>query len=312
MTKGIDYSYEVVAHELDRRLFMTESGKVVEGDFEVNDRVVIMNTPTRPMPIYRSCVDVGKIGETPDPDPSDAEIKEKAAGGPKEPRVFCNYLLILYETRFMECGDKQELEAFGCGGPYEWEAEKGDVNPKSGLVVEYTAPGNNPFCEFNDVVTCRDSAGRMAVLELVINCFTDPDPAYRIWYCTSVYMGAKPKRFCTDGFKSCAYYTLGGGYNEYDCEGNFLSNHSGNIFDLWGGACMVDCGYPNWCGHDPEDCASMMGTVVTAIHFFSLDEGCVWEVPYYPGHYDGEVEDVRTEAMKAAGCCPEELYPPTV
>jgi len=112
------YTYETVAHEIDQNLFMTSSGKIVEGNFEIGDCLVVMHSDTRPMPVYKTRVEPAIDEEPP--------VRISDIGGKGKIIETCSTPVVIeYDTTTMGCGESQDLTAVGCGGPYVWELTAG-------------------------------------------------------------------------------------------------------------------------------------------------------------------------------------------
>jgi len=362
------YTYETVAHEIDRNLFMTDSGKIVEGNLEVGDRVVVMHVENRPMPVYRTRVE--PVVEEPPTGIVDLGGKGKLVEVCKTP------VEIEYITDEMQCGETQELTAVGCLGPYVWELVQGGgpgggeleeteepregmkhttagVDPSSsddyddgyrpwsrwhntvtdkyfvcvdaavgeavwieykpppdgglGDSIKYTAPDTNPNCEHNAKIRVKDyyknfpdppGYPTQADLDITVQCYTGTTAAYRVWECHTYV--PYDCRYQTP--PRCIRFICG--YSEYRCDGQEIQYVAVNSWEVNRDQKPPPPGLPDYCGNHIDDCTVHMGGY---LYYRYGSQGCIQDKPYCVGHYDGEIEDVRTEAMKQNGCCPAAL-----
>lgn len=149
--------------------------------------------------------------------------------------------------------------------------------------VTYTAPSTNPNCADNATITVSDCCGRSDSVQIAVNCYTPADIAFYGYGLRHVGPPDGVECLGPGGVflgLSCIPYQY-----PYDCAGNYL----GCIEDCYAGyTCRMS--FPIC--EEPYDC------------------GCINIAPKWcpgpgPGVYcDGEYRDWRTEAMKAAGCCP--------
>lgn len=125
------YTHEVVTHEIDQNLFMTRSGKIVEGNFEVGDSLVVMHSDIRPLPVYKTRID---------PLVEEPPIRKLLKSGARIVVTICKTPVeIQYDTSEMDCGETQDLTAVGCNGPYVWELVEGG-GPVGGELAELEDP----------------------------------------------------------------------------------------------------------------------------------------------------------------------------
>jgi RHS repeat-associated protein len=195
-------------------------------------------------------------------------------------------LAISYSILSMSCGTSQNLSASGGCPPYNWTLSGGGTLTPSGdgnSSATYTAPTSNANCANNPVIILTDYCGNTACIKLAVNCYTGGN-AFEYWT-------TKPYHCCCYRIQNpnCAgmvYNRYYSGYRQqiWNCNGTETVNH------FWGTETCGPCPYPpctNFCACNEVD-----------------EPGC-WmsNCAGWEGSCDVMI-DLRTQAMKAQGCCP--------
>ncbi len=202
-----------------------------------------------------------------------------------------------YTLLTMPCSASQTLTAWGGCAPYGWSFSGGGtlVPSEDTLSALYTAPATNVNCTFNPIFTLTDCCGSSGELKLAVNCYTDNDIAIKrreeaCSYCLCYgYPGD-----CYEGkcLVSTGYSTLSSW--DWNCANTLLSytvwNYAGFTLthepDCFSN--LPDCIYQIDCSYCLTQCA---GGCADDASLPGLEPGC-------------GVNDIRTDEMKAAGCCP--------
>jgi hypothetical protein len=204
-------------------------------------------------------------------------------------------LEIIYTSLEMACGGSQILSTQGgCSLPgylIQWSlAGGGTLGLDSGGNMVYTAPATNPSCTLNPTITVTDCCGNSASITLAVNCYTSTDLAFRV---------------CTQLNTSCAIEVPGssilvGGVQldryDYRCDGT--------IFYHMSAVCQsFICSAVGGC----ESCDSCyaLNVCTTTPPTFPEEFNCTWAGQ---AQACNTAKDVRTDAMKNAGCCPINPY----
>ena len=214
-------------------------------------------------------------------------------------------LVLSYATLSMQCSDVQNLTVSGGCPPYSWSvAGGGTITPAadhpSGDQATYEAPDNNANCANNGTVTVTDCCGKTASVGIAVNCYGGaPALAYYVYGATwGVPVPSCTNNGCYEGNRvGCA--GLAATRQGYDCEGLPFEplRYSTACTDPVDGFCSVSiipgCSVGSSCSQfDP--CTKILTT----------NENCSVPGTCGPGRHCGDVQDKRSAAMKAAGCCP--------
>jgi hypothetical protein len=204
----------------------------------------------------------------------------------------CPTPVIIYSTTHMSINAKQGLAVVDDGSsPYKWEinAGGGQLSVTTGTSTLYTAPSSNPNCLLNVTIRVTNKCKKYADLKIAINAYVPTgDVAY---FGGSVCLNATGPASgcagtpwggqCPPGTSGCIPFLSISEYG-YNCQDAMLG----------GGGCnrnyeVIKC--------VPGDCLAE-----TCCQALSTGGSC-------HGIYPGGVLDVRTQAMKDAGCCPAAL-----
>lgn len=206
---------------------------------------------------------------------------------------------ILYTTLAMQCSESQGFSVDpdypGCP-PYNWTLSGGgSLSANTGDSTTYTAPDTNPSCTLNPTITLQDSCGSSRSIQLAVNCYTIATSAFKEWACTT---GADGSSWCASRWGYPSVNTRNWYYfpNYYLCNGTFLSAGPGNNAMACKGPVLDCCGYFHLAKIDDYcDC-------LTGYQFCTGALGNCMKRKFTMEC--GDTEDLRTAAMKAAGCCP--------
>jgi len=203
-------------------------------------------------------------------------------------------LSISYTTLLMSCGSQQDLYASNGCGPYRWaiSAGGGTLSADTGWMVTYTAPATNLNCTENPTITLTDCCGVSASISMAVNCYTGDTIALTLdnftqcWCCEMVNCG-----ICGWCSICCGWYEHWG----WNCAG-VLKNHTypGGRDSCATCGTAAESAFCTSCGGWSEvDCPPNTRCIG------SQKNACCG----YTGNF-GLLVDVRTQAMKDAGCCP--------
>ena len=203
-------------------------------------------------------------------------------------------LSVQYTSLVMSCGGSQTLySSGGCslpGYPMQWSlVGGGSLDTSTGDAI-YTAPATNPSCSLNPTITVTDCCGNSANVTLSVNCYTYNDWAFQV--CTQF------NTTCDIEIPGSSILCGGVRFDKYDyrCDGT-LVYHMSAVCQAF--ICPAPAGCPS--------CYQCYAYGV-----------CYTTPPTFPEVFDcgfaGYVQpcntarDLRTDAMKAAGCCPINPY----
>lgn len=182
-----------------------------------------------------------------------------------------------YTSQQMSVGLTQELNATPGAQPdacYSWEltaSGDGSIDRTEGSTTIYTAPSTNAQCANNPVISLKCGGVVVDTLEIAIDA---------VGPCVS---GPAAIRQCCDTAPPGTTYCIA----EYGCDGE----HTCCVIGITDSGCNTTVGcafYPTYC------CDASWGSCT------SPEGGS--KPPYPPW------DDTRNDAMKAAGCCPEQLF----
>lgn len=208
---------------------------------------------------------------------------------------------LLYDSLIMGCDEEQIFQVNpdspGCP-PYVWELSGGGelIDNEDGSAT-YTSPPTNPNCVSNPTITLTDDVGNTTQVKLAVNCY-NYGTAYT-WYFWSRQpfydvncppSEAHPTGVC--GWDICADLRKCDGALSEHCNPALSfykqcqeTSYSGSMCCLEGGPC------------EESNCGPECGWMVPKFLIYNGGSG-------NSGHPNNSVEDIRTEEMKAAGCCP--------
>jgi hypothetical protein len=206
-----------------------------------------------------------------------------------------------YTSLLMSCGSFQGLGVTGGCPPYSWSVSGGgsiSVNEEDTSSASYASPPFNADCEHQPVITVKDCCGNSDSISISVNCYTANDVAYWIY--------------------GCAYVSSGGSFCDTSCSGNFMSVVSISSYrDGYNcnGVLVVDDQPLNshvYCNPGTTNCCSLMNSDYAGLlcTCFKNPNPCCTDVGKTScrqstlSYYCGQLQDVRTAAMKLNGCCP--------
>lgn len=185
----------------------------------------------------------------------------------------CTGISIGYTTQQMAVSTQQTLTAVGAvaGCTYDWAIASGggSLSSNTGTSVVYTAPATNAECANNPTITLSCGGTQCGILQIAVNQYTGT--FYKAWESRSVC------ETWPQGTEICGVVgSLAGVNSVYYCVDTYSCNNTLYTHTVGGGCTSAIPGY--W---TPENCPSCN------------DGGCI--------------VDLRTAAVKTAGCCPEGL-----
>ena len=203
----------------------------------------------------------------------------------------CPGSIIVFTSHQMSINQKQGLAVIedGCS-PYTWEvyAGGGTVSPTTGSSTLYTAPAQNSNCYLNATIRVTNYSGKYSDLKIAINAVQ----GLAIW--SNEFNGTYPNSKCTSGG------TVWRG-RRINCDGSYGP-------DI--GICSAcNCVPTGQCIQDPTCSDRVIQRTCCA-----YANNC-WPWPgYHPvcgiSQCCEAYGDVRTPALKTAGCCPEQMLSP--
>lgn len=214
-----------------------------------------------------------------------SECPEDECGGD------CGGESIGYTSQGMSCGAEQTFTVIGGhdGSVYTWEVSGGGSITSGGV---YTAPATNANCSSNAVIHLLCNGTTVATLAIAINCYADPGTAYIAdgAGCTEFICTLTNPVGCplpnTFHAANCAFRTR---YN-YNCSG---VQGTANGQCSGGSVAVCQALNPDWCEDFAAPWCDALGSPSGRSSCATLGS-CA-------------VEDKRSAAMLAAGCCPVQL-----
>jgi hypothetical protein len=198
---------------------------------------------------------------------------------------------ITYTSLVMGCNTAQDLYANGGCGPYSWYLSGGGtLTPIGGNAAVYTSPASNVGCADNPTITITDCCGNNASIQLAVSCSVYGN-ALELWqntfcWCCS-YNDCSVCGRCN--FSQRIWY-----HWIWDCDGNLISYTQDRPYcdDKFSSSyCWPPpCGSQGWVDCNPNTTAAN-----------ALNGCCDGDIS--PWH-NFQLFDLRSDAMKAAGCCP--------
>jgi len=195
---------------------------------------------------------------------------------PCENACDCEGISIGYTTNGMSINEQQTLFVIDSmeGCVYSWEITSGggSLSSETGESVVYTAPASNPECNLNPTITLSCGGSIYDTLMLSVNAYETDIGAYQITYeCQAPCQESVGALLC--GYQDPGYsgkYCFACGTNNYDCNGDLrYTQLRSAASNLSASSCATF--YTRYCDKDQ---------VLT---------------------------DLRSAALKTAGCCPAEL-----
>jgi hypothetical protein len=216
---------------------------------------------------------------------------------------------ITYTTQQMQVSESQTLGIdkgdgqCGTGASWLWEILEGGgslSDPTSPSGCTYTAPASNENCEQNPTIALSCDGVVMDTLDIAVNGSSNTtNPAYRQAVGFSEFQ-------CYFESNTCKWVCAVAGSFYYNCDGTFLSAYSSGVGYLpryscgsgggmgVGGACDAYYGV-NCCSSTSPWCESKKDQYCTACSTAAEATALLGGA------------DLRTAAMKTAGCCPAVL-----
>jgi hypothetical protein len=208
---------------------------------------------------------------------------------------------ITYTTQQMAVSEQQSLGIdkyegqCGTGASWLWEILSGGgslSDPTSSSGCTYTAPSSNANCEQNPTIALSCDGVVMDTLDIAVNGNSSGGEAYYV--ANAPFPGAQ-----------CYWYITA---DSYSCSGEYIASRDcANCGGFTACGCAMDLCYtpgdPGNCIGDNSPCAGsricdaagVLSRCTTCGTVNGVSIGCL-----------GKTE-VRTVAMKTAGCCPSEL-----
>ncbi len=235
-----------------------------------------------------------------------------------------------YTTLAMACSGSQTLTAVGGCAPYGWSKTGGGTLTPAGdtLTALYTAPATNAECANNPTITLTDCCGGSAHIHIAVNCNTADADAYVIWVDNVTYYAANCGSNCGYG-NGPIYEHIFDAY-VYHCDGTLHRTKTSALLYRSPVSSPILLSNQVLCAMGINPVGSIYTLATTGWHLAAGptsdgancgctdpgNQGCgTWNVnagsngvldppvaTAIPGQNDAW--DVRTDAMKTAGCCP--------
>jgi len=194
----------------------------------------------------------------------------------------CSDVSIGYTTTNMPIGSKQTLIVVdGVPGiEYEWFVSGGGgLSEQRANVTVYTAPAENPNCASNAIISLMEYKSGTVCATLRIGIYSNtPGDAYWVYQAGYCVGGSIPPVF---GFCESTYHV-------YNCQGVL-----NRIVGIRYHNADSTCGFPpctfSWLANPMYSCRD---------NYCKAND---------PDKQPGKIQDVRSEEMKLAGCCPSAL-----
>jgi len=191
---------------------------------------------------------------------------------------------ILYTTLQMSVGGTQTLQASGAGSDdcYTWSTDFGSLSASTGKSVVFTAPSSNANCSSNPTITLTCGGSVVDTITIAVNAHSGTEIAYEEY----INKSCAQRTYWTD-----CYVTR----MRYFCNGTLDTN------PYWSN-CVI--GAQSQEKHPPPQYPTPTDCPTCYNHATGLACGSrgrtINELLALPN-------DVRTEWLKAAGCCPAQL-----
>ena len=206
--------------------------------------------------------------------------------------VECGTSKIGYTTKQMSINQTQTLTVTNPdpGATYTWNVASGggSISPTTGTSVTYTAPATNPNCLQNSIITLGVEGQVCDSLQIAVNAISGNAVAF-------VYASGD----CPfGGLSEWIPNGCGSPGNSWYCGAEMYRYNCDNIY--LGHSCCVDAGGGCAYNYNPPftGCAEKTSRCVNCQTWNGILVGC-----------GAGRTDTRSDAMKAAGCCPAALLP---
>ena len=202
-------------------------------------------------------------------------------------------LEIGYTTLAMSCSGVQTLTAGGGCSPYTWALTAGGgtlVDNEDGTAT-YTAPATNAECANNATITLTDCCGSSDHIHIAVNCYAPATDAMRMCtlkVCDHDCVETTPGHCYVNGIIGAWWYL---------CNGTQSAEGFEDL--VKGSQPTYDCANASDGGCSGASCQNLTPCNCNYKSYYCYYSNIC---PGNPG-CDG-IKDLRTAAMKTAGCCP--------
>ena len=236
---------------------------------------------------------------------------------PCGPGCTCDGISIGYTTLGMGVDEEQTLTVEGAIGDctYQWAIVSGggELSGAEGFAVIYTAPATNPNCVNNATITLSVNDEVCDSITIAINASTYTGQAVRIvtqieypgasggflcWFLEGEYLPNTGE--CSEGYVSLANCRVR--VDRFRCDGSLYSTCDA---DRQAGFADMKDGDGNFylCADEAGRAAACQLCLDNTTYIY----GCIAGPKSFAEYIANNPWDYRTEAQKAAGCCPEQF-----